>query len=229
MAYYLPIKEPERLVWLENFKLQFPDIAAQSNFSEAEIEAVQAACETLIFSIKLAREARNFSKACTNYRDTTAKSRQAKVEAVPEFTPPPAPATLAPANAQSYLQKIVQRLKLTANYSTSVGEILRILPKSVGRVSEENAKPTAKLSALVNSVVRIDWVKRGFAGVIVETMRADETTWTRLDRDMNSPFIDARPPLVAGKPETRRYRLIYIVDDQPYGNFSDIMTIVTTP
>jgi hypothetical protein len=44
-----------------------------------------------------------------------------------------------------------------------------------------------------------------------------------------SPFIDTRPPLEAGKPEIRYYRLIYMVNDKPFGKYTPVYTQVTTP
>lgn len=42
-----------------------------------------------------------------------------------------------------------------------------------------------------------------------------------LDKDSKSPFGDTRPNLVAGQPELRRYRIIYLLDDEIVGLWSD--------
>jgi hypothetical protein len=72
-------------------------------------------------------------------------------------------------------------------------------------------------------------MKGKFDGVYIDSQRADETVWTRLDFDMRSPYEDARAPLVAGKPEERRYRLIYFIDNQIVGVWSDVITVITLP
>jgi hypothetical protein len=54
-------------------------------------------------------------------------------------------------------------------------------------------------------------------------------TWTLLGTDLSSPYIDDRAPLTAGQPEVRRYRLRYINRDVPTGDYSDTMTVTTTP
>ncbi len=59
--------------------------------------------------------------------------------------------------------------------------------------------------------------------------RAGETTWTMLGTDTSSPYLDSRPPLVAGQPEVRRYRLRYVVNDVPVGNYSAVASITTVP
>ena len=44
-----------------------------------------------------------------------------------------------------------------------------------------------------------------------------------------SPYIDDRPPKVAGRPETRQYRVRYMLRDQPTGEWSDIVTTTFVP
>lgn len=44
-----------------------------------------------------------------------------------------------------------------------------------------------------------------------------------------SKFNDTRPPLNAGKPEERRYRLRYFIDNKEVGNWSDVIVVITLP
>lgn len=50
-----------------------------------------------------------------------------------------------------------------------------------------------------------------------------------LGTDNNSPYLDARDPLVAGQREVRRYRGRFIVNDEPVGNYSAVATVTTIP
>jgi hypothetical protein len=47
--------------------------------------------------------------------------------------------------------------------------------------------------------------------------------------DTASPYVDNRPLLVAGKPETREYRAIYILHDAEIGNPSDEAVVTAIP
>jgi len=53
--------------------------------------------------------------------------------------------------------------------------------------------------------------------------------WSRLDFDMRSPFENTRPPLAAGKPEERRSRLRYFIENQAVGLWSDVFVVNTLP
>jgi hypothetical protein len=47
--------------------------------------------------------------------------------------------------------------------------------------------------------------------------------------DLRSPYEDIRPPVAVGKPEERRYRLRYFMDNQAIGVWSDVITVITQP
>jgi hypothetical protein len=56
-----------------------------------------------------------------------------------------------------------------------------------------------------------------------------ETAFMLLAYDTNSPYLDARAPLVAGQPEVHRYRARYREDDQPFADWSDIVQVTARP
>ncbi len=60
----------------------------------------------------------------------------------------------------------------------------------------------------------------------IDSQHGDETAWARLDFDMRSPYENTRPPLATGKPEERRYRVIYFIDNQTVGIWSDMITVI---
>jgi hypothetical protein len=59
--------------------------------------------------------------------------------------------------------------------------------------------------------------------VDIDTQGGGEATWTYLAFDSASPYVDNRPPIAAGTPEQRRYRMHYRDSHVPVGLFSDIL------
>jgi hypothetical protein len=230
--FFIPQGYAEKIGWAQNFRDKFPQIAEAHNFNDEETAMVHAACESIIFAINLAYQAKRFSQACTTFRNTQVKSKQTKVgliQKIPVFTAARVPETLAPPDALGYLQKVIRRLKAQSNYERSTGVNLRIVSMPRTAPSLTDAMPKGKLISLPNSVVRIDWKKGKFHGVAIYSKRGDETDWTLLDKDNYSPYIDTRPPLEAGKPEIRYYKFVYLYEDKRVGTFSPIYTQVTTP
>lgn len=228
MSSFIPAARQKRIDWAKNFKMHLPAIAADYGISEEKLSKALAACDTIIFTITLAREAKLFAKVCTRYRDGVL-SKQVKEHTIPTMAMPTPPPVIINADPIGYLRELAGFIKVQSKYSAVTGSLLRIVAPSASFASLTDAQPKGKTKSLSNSVVRIDWTKGKAHGVIIESQRGAETVWTTLDRDMYSPYIDTRPPLVAGKPEERRYRLRYFFNDEPIGEPSQIWTAITLP
>ena len=72
-------------------------------------------------------------------------------------------------------------------------------------------------------------VKSRANGVNIYSRRAGDADFAFLARDTNAPYVDNRPCLVAGKPETREFKAIYVVGDAEVGQASDILVLVCQP
>ncbi|HQU84255.1 MAG TPA: hypothetical protein PKY59_14055 [Pyrinomonadaceae bacterium] len=232
MATVIPRKTNEALSFLRIFKAHFAEQAALLDYDADEVERAVSACETMIYSIELAEYAKTFSKVCVEFRNSkiNSKAKAAKNSDVfPTLTAPVPPAVMFEGNPAAYLQSLFAEIKSNRKYSTAIGEGLGIITAKSAPLNVAEAMPKAKVRPLENSVVRIDWKKGKFDGVIVRSMRGDETIWTEIGRDLHSPFIDTRPPLEPGKPEVRRYQLYFMLDDKPVGNPSPTYETATKP
>jgi hypothetical protein len=66
-------------------------------------------------------------------------------------------------------------------------------------------------------------------GVNIYSTRAGDTASTFLARDTVPPCVDTRPLLVAGKPEVREYKCVYVSNDEEIGQFSGEVVITCAP
>ncbi|MCX7181006.1 MAG: hypothetical protein NTX56_20320 [Proteobacteria bacterium] len=73
--------------------------------------------------------------------------------------------------------------------------------------------------------VRLDWQRYDFGGLELQSQRAAEADWTSLGVKTAVEFTDARPPLVAGQPEVRRYRAIFVLNDAMVGLWSNVVSV----
>lgn len=55
------------------------------------------------------------------------------------------------------------------------------------------------------------------------------SSFASLGMSPGSPILDTRPPLVAGQPEARQYRLLCVKKNRANGDFFDIFSVVTQP
>jgi hypothetical protein len=91
------------------------------------------------------------------------------------------------------------------------------------------AKPTLKIKALANSIIEIGFVKGESDGIELELQRGSDTSWTRIGKFIKTPAEDDTPTIAPNTPEVRRYRGRFLEGNKPVGQFSDIVSVVTTP
>lgn len=233
----IPNDEDGRKSWAENMALKFPPVGASLGFSAAEITSVVDDCEMMRFAITSSQSAAGESKARTAYKRAILDGvpQGSNAPPLPLSTLPAPPAVLTAPGVIGRLRAVIARVKTSPNYNQSVGEQLQIASgagKSGGASGGiygaiyENAKPPFKAVASVGAIV-LNWTKGAFDGVQIEQQRGGETAWTPLDKDFKSPYTDTRPNLINGQPEQRRYRLIYLLDDQIVGTYSDTVNVNT--
>lgn len=226
----IPQGNDERVTWSLNFDDKFPPLAVDLGFSTAEADALVNDSATMRFVILNGQAATAFSKAVNEFKymklgDSTDGKNQPKS---PVFNQVAAPPTIADTGILKRLNAALARIKTNPNFNDDIAQLLMIAASDTDDGDDDGeAKPKCQGTAMTGSVNRIDWTKGKFDGVFVESQRDDETVWTQIGFDMRSPYEDARPPLAPGKPEERRYRLIYFIDNQPVGGWSDIIVVIT--
>jgi len=121
-----------------------------------------------------------------------------------------------------------ERIKAHPAYTTAIGEDCRIIapgpPPSGGTV-----QPSLTAKAETGFQVRLTFTMSGHDVLEIYAMRGAEADFTMLALDTSSPYIDGRPPLVAGTPEVRQYKARYRDGDLPVGDWSDIISITAQP
>ena len=231
MATVLPTREPERIAWALNFEQEFPALAATLGFANTEMQDLLNDSAAMRHAIMFAQTGAAFSKAATAFKNGMLGGigENQLTPNQPGFTPPPNPPAPVDAGIIERLSNAMNRAKLSSGYTQTIGETLMIATTPTDSAFPPDAKTSVTSTSMTGSIVRLDWIKGKFDGVFIDSQRGDETEWTRLDFDMRSPFEDTRPPLVAGKPEERRYRLRYFIDNQAVGAWSDVIVVITLP
>jgi antitoxin component of RelBE/YafQ-DinJ toxin-antitoxin module len=91
------------------------------------------------------------------------------------------------------------------------------------------AQPVLVANPLPHGAVEVAFNKSKADGVNLYSQRDGDSGFVFLARDTSSPYVDNRPLLVPGKPEVRKYRGIYVVNDAEVGLTSDDVTAVCQP
>ena len=125
---------------------------------------------------------------------------------------------------------LAQRIKGLKTYTVAIGQALGI--EATAAIAPAaivgTAQPVARGRALVSGGAEIGSTKGDAEAVDVYCRRDGDAAPIQLARVMHMPYIDDRPLLVAGKPETREYYTVYVRNDQEYGQPSATIKVVVT-
>lgn len=224
----IPRSEDARKSWGENMILKFPPLADSLGFNNDEELAFLDDVRMMIYVITATQSAQAESKAQTAYKKQTLNGTAGGGNALPlpVLTQVSPPGTVVEPGVIPRIRGDVQRIKAHSGYTDAIGEQLQIVAAAAAPPNLQDAKPPFEGTPEMGKVI-LDWVKGDFDGVLIESQRGAETSPSFLDKDFKSPFPDMRPNLVAGQPEKRRYRMMYLLDDEPVGTWSDEVVITT--
>ncbi|MCG3138305.1 MAG: hypothetical protein HJJLKODD_02167 [Phycisphaerae bacterium] len=227
MADYIPTEEAALVIWASDHAAGVATHGTTVGLAAADITQAATDAATIAHAVNGRSLYESKKQEFTAYKDILLHAPLN----TPLPTTPAAPAVGAlGAGAQAaciaHARQRAERIKAHPNYTVAIGEDCRIVaPSGASAV----APITLKAVEETGFAVKLTFAMRGHDQIEIVSQRAAETVWASLAFDTNSPYLDARAPLVANQPEVRRYRARYRDDDQPVGDWSDIVQVTARP
>jgi hypothetical protein len=195
---YLPRPDADFIVWLQSFSSKLSAHAAEVNITPAEIAQFNTD----------ATDVANKLTDLQNTKTTLQSLTQSKNNLFAEV--------------EKRVRDKVIIIKHQSGYNETIGEDLGIVPPKtpVKPVSLDAIKPEFTATVLPD-MVRMDWVKGQYDGVVIQSKRGSETSFTFLDKDTQSPYEDKRHNINPDQHEARTYRMRYLLKDQEVGLWTD--------
>jgi hypothetical protein len=132
------------------------------------------------------------------------------------------------AASQTNARKLAQRIKASTAYTEVVGTQLGIIgPDDSTDMTQE--QPTLDAATQSAGVVQIGFNKMDAEGVHIYGMRDGDAAFTLLASETHSPYVDNRPLLAAGKPETRQYKAVFFLGKSEIGLESAVVVATAKP
>jgi hypothetical protein len=200
---YLPKGDAQTIYWVNNFILKVRDLGPALGVSDEERTRLEDYVQDVNNKLNSVQQTKQTYQSFV-------ESKNAAMDLMRQL-----------------IRKMVNKLKLHDNYTIADGENLGIIPPSNAGIpgGMDNARPDFEATVL-GDMIRLDWMKREFDGVVIESKRGAEISWTRMDKDFRSPFEDTRKNTVMAVPETRWYRMRYLIGEKEVGQWSDEVKIV---
>jgi len=165
------------------------------------------------------------SRTVATFRQTAEKCCQT-VE--PFYQAAHADLNKAIAASKTNARLLAQRIKKSTAYTEVIGKQLNIIGAE-DTTDMTQAQPTLFANVKAGGVVEIDFNKMDAEGVHIYGMRDGETVFSYLASETHAAYVDNRPLLVAGKPETRQYKAVFFIGKSEIGLPSAVVIAIAAP
>lgn len=218
-AGYLPRGDKERVLWLNHFASKLAVHATTLSLSPADVANITndaAMFSYLVTQVEMHTTAKEMRVGYKNL------IKDGPIGATGGILPMPVPVIAAPAVVPPgifpRLALLVQRIKYSPTYSEAIG-------KDLGVISVQTSKDTATLKPALKLImkgrqVEVQWVKGNADSIRIE--KDSGSGWQFLAIDSIPHYTDKTP---ITQPATWKYRAMYILRDEPIGQWSDVASI----
>jgi hypothetical protein len=231
---WYPQSLQERAAWFDNLALRFAQVAPGLGFLPADVVIVQTD-NTCFQDLASGREQLDaFVEAVTAYRRNVCEGNVGDPTPVFPTAPTITPAELPPTGIFQRLIELVARIRVAPTYTPEIGALLGIIPSSASTsgtgsgTDDGDLKPVLKANAMPGNVVEVKFTRGHTDGIDVEIKVDNAPAWSSGGRFFKSPAA-LNIPDGTGLPHSVQIRARYLDGNDPVGQNSDTVNVVTTP
>ena len=197
-AYFIPNREGDLIIWLENFIAKIDGHSGALNLDPATVGALIAAAQAIIDDINATAQAKLDAQEATTQKNQTKKD-----------------------NLSEITSKVTQ-FKEEPTYTEAIGNDLEVIGPEEG-FDPISYQPTLSVQNIQQGRL-LKFSKSKTDGVNVYRRIKGEPTWTFLALDTKSPYLDSED---FPSPTEVEYKVVGVIDNEEIGVDSDIVDITT--
>lgn len=220
--HYMPGDENGQLAWLNNFVTKFA--ATYYNvlgfvLADATAASADLAFMTYILAFKNQMKTKTSDWVAYCSLASYGQAGLPALGAVPGLPSAGSPPTVVPLNIYGRMAAIVRRLKEHPAYTPAIGEDLGIIGAD-DATNPNTMKPVLGFE-LQAGRPNVKWAKSGMQGLDLHVDRGTGT-FVFLARDTVPDYLDTFDLPAAGTSAVWKYKAIYVLNDNPCGQWSDV-------
>jgi len=220
--YYMPVKEIEKLIWLQNFANKIGGYAAKYGIAAATVTDIQNGYAWLAYWMNYRNQYKEFLKKLSAYKDEIIAGNN--IASTPPLPPtlPVAPTSVAP-GIFTRVTSLVNMMKANLVYTVADGNDLGIEGAEVAARGGD-IQPQISVRLVNGGHPEIVWTKGSFDGIDIYVNRGN-TGWAFLATDTYPNYIDTAALPASGQTALWQYKAIYRSDDDQEGQYSNPVSI----
>lgn len=224
--HWWPEGMPEQVQLCETIIAKVPDFQLELPLTQAQVDKIVLACNTIITAIQYTDQERNTAKGLVTWRDNAIYGTQG----VALDPPPPFGTYTEPAGATSGAFKDLsdgrQDIFDAPGYMQSIGETFDILGDEI--TPPVNFAPDLKLTTQEGYKIKVSGSLQGKKLVRLEFRATGATAWNPFG------FLDELPGIATVNvtdegAQTGHVRAIFVENNEPVGSYSPDYPVTLTP
>lgn len=226
---YIPLNWAAFAVWMANFTAQLEVLKTKYNVSETAVANLVEDNTWVQFWADAQSNAKQQKKQLTDYTDGVRKGKLgAPALSNPVWNLGATPATVPP-GIHERIREVANFIKAQKSiYTIADGELLGIVTAQEAEKPENEYIPALTLDVEPNYNLEADFRLHGTNALQVE-YRLKGGEWRVAATLTSSPGKFNIVPTTPGEAQTVEIRAIFIVKNQPYGQYSPIYSTVIKP
>jgi hypothetical protein len=223
---FLPASDPDRVIWLNNFKTKISTYATTLGFTAAEVTAIQNDAGYYQYIVQMLDNQKQMLHGLSAYRSNLRSSgMQQALAALPVAPAQANPPAAVNSGIFNRITTIVMRIKRHPSYTSSIGQDLAIVtPTVVFDPATVQPALTVRLNA---GRPYLRWNKGESDGANIYVDRNNGSGFTLLAKTFKHEFLDITSLPEGAISANWSYKVKYLIGDDEVGVYSDIVPIVT--
>ena len=223
MADYVETSDLGFVNQLNNFANKLPSYLGTFSLDASVATQVQDDANFMAYVQSKLQESVTYGQDWTKLKNQVRNAEGGDVlgpfPAAPDVSTPP---TAVEPGVEKRYRALGNQLKAHANWTTGIGETLGLIAPETDP-DFENYKPVFTIQIVADQPL-IKWKKLQSDGVKIYKS-VDGGQWVYLDKDTSPNFLDKSPSPPAGTVQQWKYKLVYVVNDEEIGEFSDEVVV----
>jgi len=218
-----PKKEIDKANWLKNFNKNLPQFAATLDIDAATLSRVDEDTNNFSMLVNYHYQVKAYLRGLTTAKTMMLSAKHKKLLIV---APPALPAFAPdmPCDILGRTRKLMGTIKSHLKYNDSIGLALGIIATKPD-VDTINWKPEIKLK-LSSMIPELVWKKGMASGLKIFADYGDGEGMKFIAINTIPNFFDHHPLPPDGEVQVWKYRCIYLLKDEPVGQYSDVVSVV---
>jgi len=226
--YFMPRKDLDRDLWLQNFASKLPQYATKYNIKADDVTDIQNSSAYFTYRLNFRNQFEEFAKKLTHEKNELIHGVPAGAEASVVPQPPVLPSPPASVAPGIFVRaaSIANIIKSNKDYTIADGNDLAI--EGAEDVKDiHSMKPVLTLRLIEGGKPEVQWKKSGMDSIEIHVDRGDGN-FVFLANDTYPHYTDSTPITPGTASAVWKYKAIYRYNDQLAGQWSDVVNITVT-